>query len=488
MRSREPSPENQTKIGSPFTFMFEQDNTGAEGSTDTPLDSAVQGSLTAPDESASTIGATETSASALDSDQGAAGVEDAPEEQQLNEFQLETELDQFENDLDAALAAENAEIPPYSRNALKQYKKYVSQFREQLAPFRDLRGVVSDDQLPETLEMLRALHNVRMINGRPQPDAARFTEIFEQRHGDLIPELIKQWGQKTSPGSNTSHLASVLKEQYGIGPEHIEAVKSYLESNTPVEIPPEYAEAYRQLSPTLKNEFEMMGAEAQVELLRERQERIDRAAQDQKAQTEQAQQMRMEIEQGAEARYLKTTGTAMESFVSTLAKAQFSADPQENDLIIEQNLQLVLNALNPYSVGHERAKSVVSKLGVQLDESRINGILDVIAEESRNIEYFQRIGDADGVRQSEAKSARALQELTAQGHKVAGHIMRARGQGVANRADVQNAMLERTEARPVINGRVAGAAGASQDWMKDLGVPGTSEYRERVAQLAAGRS
>lgn len=455
--------------------MSEEIQTGAEAD---PLDSTVQASP----ESDQTVTET-TEASVIDA------AEVAEETQELNEFQLESEIDQFETEIDTALKAADAEKDPaWYRNALTQYKRHLGQVREQHTPYKDLQGAVTPDQLPDAVEMLRSLHNVRMTaDGVPKPDVSKFSEILETKYGDIVQDLIYQLGSKQVPGTNLNYFATALQQQFGIDPSQLEAVKSYLENNSAPDVPPQFAEAYRNLSPKLKEELAYMDEETRLELLQREQVNVDRDKQAKQSETDSRQAFTQQVEQAAEARYLQGANTAMDAMAKTLEKATFSTDPQVNELIIEENLQLVLNALNPYSAGYQRARQAISKIGVVLDEGRVNNILDTLAEESRNIEYFERSKQPDRAKASEAKYARSLQELIAQGHKVAGQILRVRGQGVTASATAQAGALKQTTGRPVIQGSPT-AGGDANDWLKNLPPAGTQERHAAIAQLVTSQN
>lgn len=414
----------------------------------------------------------------------AASVDENVEEAELNEFELEQRLDEFETELDAALsAAENADITPYSRNALKQYKRYVNTFREQVTPFRELRTTVPEDQLPEALQMLSALHTVRMQGDAPRPDVAKFCEIFESKYGDVIPDLIRTFGARQAPGSELNYFATALQQQYGIDPKQLEAVKDYLANTTIPDVPQEYTEAYRRMTPKMKEEFPFLSEELQKDMLmrEQRQFEIERAATQTTEQREA--QLRQEVEVEAESRYIKTTNVVMDALAQTLQKAQFSSDPLDNEVTQEQVLHLVMNAANPYSAGYERANNTLGKLGVTLDKARINNLLDTVAEESRNSVYWSRQNQTDKARSAESKIARAQQELIAQGHKAVSQILKVKGQGVVAGAKGQAEAMKQTLASPVINGN--GSIDQKQaDWLEKLPY-GTPEFHQALAQLVS---
>lgn len=444
---------------------------GSESSLDTavPQETVVQNDTSVSE----TTEASTTSAAEVD------------ETQETNEFLLESELDEFESELSKALEATDEEKDPaWYRNALKQYERHLKTTRESAAPFKDLQGVVPQERLPDTVEMLRSLENYRMNGeGVPAPDVAKFTELFEKNYQDLAPALVMELGKRQVPGSNLNYFATALQQQYGISPEQIAQVKAYLDNDEVPDIPSQFMDAFRTLTPKLKEELPFMDEEVKLEVLTRAQADLDRTKKDTEYKTERQRVFTQEVEQAAEKRYLQGAGNAMDALAKTLEKATFSSDPEVNSLIVEENLHLILNALNPYAAGYDRARATVAKIGVQLDETRVNGILDTLAEESRNIEYFNRINQPDKVKLSEAKYARSLQELIAQGHKVAGQLLKVRGQGLQASATQQSNLLQRTEGRPVINGSAL-VSGDTNDWLKSLPPVGTPEYHAAVAQLA----
>lgn len=452
--------------------MSEEFQTGAEVASD--LDSTVQ------DESP--VQTDEVTVEASGDEVAAA--ETVEEVQEANEFLLENEIDEFESEIEKALAEVDEEKDPaFYRNALKQYQRHLKQNRESAAPFKDLQGVVSQEQLPDTVDMLRALNNYRVNEtGVPAPDVSKFADLFEKNYADITPNLVMELGKRLVPGSNQNYFATALEQQYGITPAQIEQIKAYIDNNDLPDVPPQYAEAFKALPPELQEELPLMSDEAKLNILARAQADLDRTNQEKQTQTQAQQRFTQEVETAAEQRYLKGAENAMDAFAKTLEKVQFSSDPNVNSLIVEENLHLILNALNPYAAGYNRAQSVMAKIGVNLDEGRVNGILDNLAEESRNIEYFNRTNKPEQAKASEVKYARSLQELIAQGHKVAGQLLKVRGQGLTASATSQATQLRQTEARPVING---GSATANpNDWLKNMPMPGTPEYREAVAQLA----
>lgn len=439
-----------------------------------------EGGISSPDS------AVQLDAAQNETPEGTAAVETdvvVPEEQTLNEFQLTYDFDDFESDIDSKLAAaqENENTPEFYRNGLKEYKKYANQFREQVAPFNELRSLVADEDLPTALDLVKALHTVSIRDGKPQADVGRFSELLMEKHGDLVPELMKLWGAQQAPGSKYNYFATALQQQYGIEPDQLEAVKNYLDSNTIPQVPDEYAAAYRSLDPKVKEELPYLNADAQLAILKNAQRDIDRDEGYKQQEAQRARQDNDAIENAAEQSYVAKTDSVMTALVNALGQAKFSDDPKINALIAQQNAHMAFNAINPYSAGYNMAKAALKDIGVEIDEGRVNNILDRMSEACRLEAYHQRHNNLSEAGKSSAMVARCEQELLAQVNKVAAGLLKVRSQGVTAQAASQEKAIAATNGRPVIPAN--GVSDGSNKWLGQLAPQGSEDRYMQVADL-----
>lgn len=414
-----------------------------------------------------------------------AAVTEPQDAQPLNEFQLTYDFEDFEADIDSKLEAaeQDEKAPEFYRHALKEYKKYANQFRESQAPFSEVLGVVPEADLPDSLELIKALHTVHIRDGQPQVDTGRVSELLIQKHGTLVPELIKALGTQQAPGSKYNYFATALKQQYGIEPDQLEAVKSYIENQTIPQVPEEFTKAYRALSPKVKEELPYMNEQAQLEILQNKQAELDRQEQSTRQVTEQQQRDQTTIESTAENTYIERTNSVMTALVNALSKAQFSSDPKVNALIAQQNAHMAYNAINPYSAGYNMAKTALKDIGVEIDEARVNNILDRMSESCRLAAYHRHYNNQTEAQKYDAQIARHEQELLAQVNKAAAGLLKVRGQGVTAQVANQESAIAQTNGRPIIQG--TGGQGNDNTWLGKLAPVGSEERYQQIAELAA---
>lgn len=243
----------------------------------------------------------------------------------------------------------------------------------------------------EAVELYQGLTS--FDNEKGVPSARPFAEKLIAKDPTLAYQAIVDIATQIVPGDeNGWTFGHHFLKANGIDPARLDDVRQFLEGgqkityqDIPEYVPPEYHDAFKSYSQAVRESLEYQlddpdTKQAALEVLADRQWKLDQNKAQEQAQVESQSKLAREIETEVETDTIQTFSKFIEDFYQspTFTNVQVSADPVVDKVVKSSINQLMLNLSEPESVAGKQALSLLKEVGVNVNLPEIEQCLGII--------------------------------------------------------------------------------------------------------------
>lgn len=404
------------------------------------------------------------------------------EEDEVEKILAESEVDK---DLDPTEKAEKL---------LKTNAKLRRLLTESNTKLKEATANVEQEPTLNESEFLDDLNAFDVDTGTPtaKPFVEKLYAADPQSAERLLNDLMRQ--PVDEKGQTLGHQ---YMEALGLDPTRLSEFRKIsrgeispeLPGAIPDVIPPEYADAYKTLSPANRDkvldDLEMAKDEtdpdeakalqnAALETLDNVQYRINETQRREREQAEADAALALDVENDVITGAKETYTNLFETLENGEAfKAKLSTNPQM-DTALKSSILGHMTALgDPDTVLGARAQSFFKDIGIQVDMSAISSLMHSIEENLRIASVATRKGFQTNARNARDKVTEAQAELTALGNKYFAQCAKRFGAIEAEASESQKKALEQNAGLPTVTGTAVQTDGAKK--------PLTLEQRADIA-------
>jgi hypothetical protein len=296
-------------------------------------------------------------------------------------------------EIDSVLAEAEAEAAKTNTPLVKHLRKVVE---TQKAELKKLASNSLTDIDREAVELYQGLTS--FDNERGVPSAKQFAETLAQKDPNLAYQAAIDLLGLQAPGEADGYsFGHAYLQANGIDPAHIDDHRAFAEagykhenvsfSKVPEFVPQEYQDAYKQLSEKAREylDFQLDSEDefeknAGLEILQNKQFRIDQQKAKEQFQAESQQKLAQEIETAVIHDTLQTYNTFVEEFYETptFKDVQVTGNTLADSAIKKSVNLMVVNLAEPETVAGQQALAFFQELGVKVDTQKISEQIGII--------------------------------------------------------------------------------------------------------------
>lgn len=294
-------------------------------------------------------------------------------------------------------------------------------------------------------------------NERGVPSTKPFAEKLVAKDPTLAYQTVADIANMEVPGDeNGWTFGHHFLKANGIDPTRLDDVRSFLEGNQPQMyqeipeyVPAEYHEAFKNYSPQVRENLEYQLADpdqrqAALELLQDRQWRIDQRKEQERSQVETQARVAREVQTEIETGTVQTYSKFVDDFTTTptYTNATVSGNPTVDGAIKFSLNQTLLNLAEPDSVAGKQALGYFQTLGINIPLKEIQEQIGMINGAIETSVKAEKGGHSVHKSQADAIKAAALGRLSGLRNQIfAQAIKKMAGEQQQNATQLNNAGL-----------------------------------------------
>ncbi len=311
--------------------------------------------------------------------------------------------------------------------------------RQQKYELKSLKNAPPTENVAEAVELHQGLYAFDTEQGVPT------TKPFAERVYQKSPEVAEQalWDLANQADANGMTLGHKFFEKVGLDPYRLDDYRKLTKGEidgeqfgiieVPSSIPPEYAETYKSLSPSLRYDLQFNlesdlpeGQRDALRMLDNEKFRFEAEKEKLQAQTVAEAEFRTSISQAVETQVLADYGNILDSIKKSPAfeSVKIHSNPQI-DSFAKESLITEINALgDPNSVLSNRAIARFDAMGVKVDKQTVQSLMSEIETQTQIAVTAEKNAKKTGrnytpqIQEALNRKAEAVQKAVAYGNKI----------------------------------------------------------------------